>query len=57
MVGAHPRVVAMGRTQGTVLATGRPFDVPLVHLFTVDAGRLAALEVLVDVPAMLAALR
>ncbi len=57
MVEAHPRIAAIGRTQGTVLATGRRFDVPLVHLFTVYAGRLAAIEVLVDVSAMLAALR
>lgn len=57
MVAAYPRIAAIGRTQGTVLATGRPFSLSLVHLSTVDAGWLAAIEVLVDVPAMLAALR
>lgn len=57
MIAAGARVAAIGRTQGTVCATGRSFDIPLVHLFTVNAGRLAALEVLVDVPAMIAALR
>lgn len=56
LVAAGPRVAAVGRTQGKVIATGLSFSVPLIHLFTVDAGRLTALEVLVDVPAMLAVL-
>ncbi|MGY1605552.1 MULTISPECIES: nuclear transport factor 2 family protein [unclassified Geodermatophilus] len=50
------RVVQVGRTRGTVRATGAAFDVPEVHLWTVADGRVRRFEAYVDTPAMLAAL-
>lgn len=55
-IAAGDRVAVTGWSRGTVVRTGHAFEVPLVHLFTVVQGRLAALEVLVDVPAMTVAL-
>ena len=49
-------VVQVGRTRGTVRATGAPFDVAEVHVFTLAGGRVARFEAYVDTPAMLAAL-
>jgi ketosteroid isomerase-like protein len=50
------RVVQVGRTRGTVRATGAPFDVAEVHVFTLAGGRVTRFEAYVDTPAMLAAL-
>ena len=47
----------VGRTRGTVRATGAPFDVPEVHVFTVAGGRVTRFEAYVDTAALLAALR
>lgn len=49
-------VVQVGRTAGTVNATGRPFDVDEVHLLTVRDGKVVRFEAHIDTPAMLAAL-
>lgn len=55
-VAAGDRIAVTGWTRGSVVRTGHAFQVPLVHLFTVADGKLQALEVLVDVPAMSVAL-
>ncbi|MGY1743339.1 MULTISPECIES: nuclear transport factor 2 family protein [unclassified Blastococcus] len=49
-------VVQVGRTRGTVRATGAPFDVPEVHVFTLAGGRVTRFEAYLDTPAMLRAL-
>ena len=50
------RVVQVGRTRGVVRATGTPFDVPEVHVFTLADGRVTRFEAYLDTAAMLAAL-
>ena len=49
-------VVQVGRTRGTVRATGTPFDVAEVHVFTLAGGRVTRFEAYVDTPALRAAL-
>lgn len=55
-VEAGERVVAVGRTRGLALDTGRAFDVNAVHVWTVADGRATRLEAFIDTPAMLAAI-
>jgi ketosteroid isomerase-like protein len=45
-------VVAIGRTQGTVVATGHPFDVPIVHLWEIRDGKVLSFRPYIDNPAM-----
>ena len=49
-------VVAIGRTQGTVIATGQPFDVPIAHVWTIRAGLAVSVRFYIDDPAMREAL-
>ena len=49
-------VVQVGRTRGTVRATGAGFDVAEVHLWTVRDGLVQRFEAYLDAPAMRAAL-
>ena len=49
-------VVQVGRTRGTVRATGAAFDVAEVHLWTVRDGLVHRFEAYLDTPAMRAAL-
>jgi ketosteroid isomerase-like protein len=49
-------VIQVGRTAGTTVATGTPFDVAEVHRWTVTDGRVVAAHYAIDTPAMLAAL-
>ena len=49
-------VVQVGRTRGTVRATGAAFDVPEVHVWTVRDGRVQRFEVYLDTAAMRRAL-
>ena len=49
-------VVQVGRTAGTTVATGTPFDVAEVHRWTIRDGRVVAAHFSIDTPAMLAAL-
>lgn len=56
MFAAGDQVVVTGQTTGTALATGTAFDLPLVHLFTFAGGRIVALHVAIDTPAMQRAL-
>ena len=53
---AGDTVVQIGRTAGTVNATGAPFDVQEVHLLTVRDGKVVRFEAHIDTPAMLEAL-
>jgi ketosteroid isomerase-like protein len=50
------QVVAIGRTQGTVAATGAPFDVPIVHLWRLREGKVLSFQPYIDNPEMQAAL-
>jgi hypothetical protein len=54
--GADGDVVQVGRTRGSVRATGAPFDVPEVHRWTIRNGRAVAAHFSIDTDAMLAAL-
>ena len=49
-------VVQVGRTAGTVVATGAPFDVAEVHRWTIRDGRAVRAHFSIDTPGMLAAL-
>jgi ketosteroid isomerase-like protein len=53
---ADGEVVQVGRTKGTVRASGVAFDVPEVHRWTVRDGRAVAAHFAIDTPAMLVAL-
>ncbi len=53
---AGDRVVQIGRTAGTVVASGRPFDIPEMHLLTIEEGKVVRFEAHIDTPAMLEAL-
>jgi uncharacterized protein len=50
---ADDEVVQMGRTKGTVVATGVPFDIPEVHRWTVRDGKAVAAHFAIDTEAML----
>jgi ketosteroid isomerase-like protein len=54
---AGDQVVQVGRTAGTVVATGVAFDVAEVHVWTFRDGKAVRFEAYIDTPAMLAALR
>ena len=49
-------VVQVGRTRGTVRATGAPFDVAEVHVWTLRDGRVTRFEAYLDAEPMLRAL-
>jgi hypothetical protein len=49
-------VVQAGRTRGTVVATGAPFDVAEVHRWTIRDGKAVAAHMSIDTPGMLDAL-
>jgi ketosteroid isomerase-like protein len=49
-------VIQVGRTRGTVVGTGTPFDVPEVHRWTVRDGQAVAAHFSIDTAAMLRAL-
>jgi ketosteroid isomerase-like protein len=50
-------VVIIGRTQGTVLANGKPYDVPLVHIWQFRDGQVIRFMPHIDHPTMFASLR
>jgi ketosteroid isomerase-like protein len=56
MFAAEDDVYQVGRTRGTVVATGAAFDVPEVHRWTIRDGRAVAAHFAIDTSAMLAAL-
>jgi ketosteroid isomerase-like protein len=53
---ADGEVIQYGRTRGTVVATGEPFDIAEVHRWTIRGGRAVAAHFAIDTPAMLDAL-
>jgi len=56
-IDAGDHVIAIGRTQGTVKATGKPFDVPLAHIWHIQNGKAARFTPFIDNPTMLACLK
>lgn len=56
-ISAGADVVASGRLRGRARATGRAFDLSIVHLWTVREGLIVRFAAYIDTPAMLAALR
>ena len=55
-IDAGDEVVVVGRTQGTVNATGARFDVPVAHVWTIRDGKAIAVRYCIDNPTMRAAL-
>ena len=53
MFAADDDVVQVGRTKGTVVGTGAPFDIAEVHRWTIRDGRAVAAHFSIDTPAML----
>jgi ketosteroid isomerase-like protein len=53
---AGDHVVQIGRTRGTVNATGVEFDVAEAHIWEVRGGKAVSMRAYIDTPAMLAAL-
>ena len=53
---AGDHVVEMGRTRGTVNATGAEFDVREVHIWELRDGKAVSFRAYIDTPAMLSAL-
>ncbi len=49
-------VIQVGRTAGTTVEKGTPFDIAEVHRWTIRDGRAVAAHFSIDTPAMLAAL-
>jgi hypothetical protein len=56
LIDAGDRVVAVGRTVGKACATQLEFDVPVVHVWTLQDGQVARFEAYIDNATMLAAL-
>ncbi len=56
MFTADGDVIQVGRTRGTVVATGGEFDIPEVHRWTIRDGRAVTAHFSIDTPAMLQAL-
>src|ERR1700728_477702 len=50
---ADGQVIQCGRTKGVVRASGKAFDVPEVHVWTLKDGKVAAAHFAIDTPAML----
>lgn len=53
---AGDHVVQIGRTRGTVNATGVEFDVAEAHIWEVRDGKAISMRAYIDTPAMLQAL-
>jgi uncharacterized protein len=56
MFEAGDRVIQCGRSHGRILATGVDFDMPEVHVWTLQRGMVTAADFYVDTHAMLAVL-
>lgn len=55
-IDAGDTIVAIGRTKGTVNATGHAFDVPIAHAWTIADGLVVRIQFFIDDPTMLSAL-
>ena len=56
MFAADDEVIQVGRTKGTVVATGVPFDIPEVHRWRIRDGKAVAAHFAIDTAAMLSVL-
>jgi uncharacterized protein len=56
VVDAGDRVVAIGRTRGTLTGNGQAFDVPVAHAWQIRDGLAVHALFMIDDPAVLAAL-
>lgn len=56
VIDAGDHVVAVGRARGTVLVSGRSFDVPSVHVWSIRDGLVARFAPFLDHPTMLSVL-
>ena len=56
IIDGSDRIAVIGRGHGTIKATGRNFDVPIMHLWRFQDGLANRLEIVLDVPTMQAAL-
>ena len=56
LIDAGDRVVAVGRTVGKACVTQLEFDVPVVHVWTLQEGQVIRFEAYIDNATMLAAL-
>lgn len=56
MLDAGNCIVTTGRTVGTAQKTGKAFNVPVVHVWRVEAGKIASLHVFLDNPSIRQAL-
>jgi ketosteroid isomerase-like protein len=56
-IDAGDRVVQVDYTRGKARATGNEFDVPEVHIWTLENGKVIRFEAYIDNPKMLAALK
>jgi uncharacterized protein len=52
LIDAGDHVVAIGRTRGTIVVSGRSFDVPVVHVWQIRAGKIARFVPYMDQPTM-----
>ena len=55
-VPAGKHVAVYGKLKGEAIATRKPIDLDIVHLWQVEAGKINRFEAFIDTPAMLAAL-
>jgi ketosteroid isomerase-like protein len=56
MFEAGDQVVQYGRTAGTARASGRTFDIPECHVWTITDGLVSEVSYYIDTAAMLEAL-
>jgi ketosteroid isomerase-like protein len=57
LIDAGDHVIQVGFTRGTARQTGKPFDVPEVHMWHIVDGKVKGFYAYIDHPAMLAAIR
>ena len=57
IVDGGDRIAVVGRAHGTIRGTGTPFNAAIMHLWALKDGLAVRLEVVVDVPTILAALQ
>jgi ketosteroid isomerase-like protein len=50
---ADDEVIQFGRTKGTVVANGKPFDIPEVHRWKIRDGKAVSAHFAIDTAAML----
>ena len=56
LIAAADHIAVVGWTEGTVNANGKPFRVPIVHVWTVQNGLVVRIQFLIDHSTMLQAL-